>query len=584
MVKLQRLLLVVLALANPAPLLAQVDITIEVKGVSGVLAENVRLFLSIEQQKKHELFSEGRMHRLHKKATQEITLALQPFGYYKPTVKTELTQLGKHSWQASYTINPGPPLPVGGYEFTLSGEMNRDPFIQTELKSLHLQEGDVFDHSKYDAIKSALTKLAAERGYFDARFIRHIVEIDLDAYEARVTLAYDSGARYHFGSVTLKQDILNEELLRRYFPFEQEAPYELNALIDLQQAYNDSDYFHVVEVSPGDPKPDSLEVPITVTLTPRKPNIYSLGLGYGTDTGARAQFGWEKPRLNRSGHRLNTRLKIAEVGFSFTAQYRVSVLNPRTDQLIYSAGIVNQKTKASDSTVRTVGTSLNHSRGNWRESLALNFQQEEYTVADDSGVSNLLLPSINWSRIWGRRHIFTLDGLKLEFGFRGASQKVISNSDFIQFESRIKTIEPLGKRNRIILRGTLGSTLTNDFHKLPSTVRFFAGGAQSVRGYSYQSLGPKDENDKVIGGRQLLTGSVELEQSLNSKWGISVFYDVGNAFDKIGDREVLDVLEHGAGIALRWQSLIGPIRVALASAVSRESRPLRIHINIGPDF
>ena len=583
MVKLQRMLLV-LALANPTALLAQVDINIEVKGVSGVLAENVRLFLSIEQQKQHELFSEARMRRLHKKAAQEITLALQPFGFYKPAIKTELLRLEKDSWQASYTIDPGPPLPVGAYNFTLSGEMNKDPFIQTQLKSLHLSKGDVFDHIKYDTIKSALTKLAAERGYFNARFIEHLVEIDLDAYEARVKLDYNSGPRFRFGSVTLKQDVLNEDLLRRYFPFEQGSPYDLNELIDLQQAFNDSDYFNVVEVSPGDPKPDSLKVPVTVTLTPRKPNIYSFGLGYGTDTGARAQFGWEKPRLNRSGHRFNSRLKIAEVGFSFTAQYRVSILNPRTDQLIYSAGIVNQKTNVSDSTVRTIGSSLNHSRGNWRESLALNFQQEEYTVADDSGVSNLLLPSVNWSRIWGRRHIFTLDGLKLEFGFRGASQKVISNSDFIQFEGGIKTIEPLGKRNRIILRGTLGSTMTNDFHKLPSSVRFFAGGAQSVRGFAYQSLGPKDDNNKVIGGRQLLTGSVEFEQSLNSKWGISVFYDVGNAFDNIGDREILDILEHGAGIGLRWQSLIGPIRIALASAISREGQPLRIHINIGPDF
>lgn len=575
----QRWLLALLICFYSNTLFAQINVSVEIRGVNGVLADNVRLFLSIEQQKSHTLLSEGRLRHLHKKAQQEIVKALQPYGYYRPEIKTELTQSTPEQWQAIYTIDPGPALPVGEFNLIISEEINKDSEFQALIKELSLHKGDAFSHLKYENIKSSLARLAAERGYFSARFIEHRVEIDLDIYEARIHLHYDGGPRYRFGKVLLEQDVLKPELLQRYIPFERGAPYTLSELIDLQQALNDSDYFRTVEVSPGQPQVGSEEIPITVTLTPRKRHRYSLGLGYGTDTGARAKFGWDMPRLNRRGHRLNTEASVSQIGYGLSIHYRVPVLNPRTDQMVYSAGIINEKTDTSDSTVRTIGATLNRSRGQWRESVALNYQQEEYVIADVSGVSTLLMPGVNWSRTWGRNFIYTLDGLRFDIGLRGASKKLISDTDFFQLQGGIKAINPLGQRNRVIARGRLGGTWTQDFYQLPSSVRFFAGGAQSVRGYAYQSLGPVDDNGKVVGGRHLMVGSIEFERSLKGKWGVALFYDAGNAIDNIADK-----LERGAGFGLRWKSPIGPVRIDLASAVSRDDRPWRLHINIGPDL
>ena len=254
-------------------------------------------------------------------------------------------------------------------------------------------------------------------------------------------------------------------------------------------------------------------------LTPRKPNRYSLGLGYGTDTGARAKFGWEKPRLNRRGHRFNSEARISEIGYSLSAHYRVPVLNPRTDQMVYSAGVVKEETDASDSTVRTIGASLNRNRNAWRESLSINYQKEEYVIADERGASTLLLPGVNRSRIWGRKLIYTLEGLRFNIGMRGASKSLISDTNFFQLQGGIKAIHPFGSRGRIIAHGKLGSTWTEEFHQLPSSVRFFAGGAQSVRGYSYNSLGPEDNNGDVVGGKHLMVGSIEYEYNFGKKWG-----------------------------------------------------------------
>lgn len=575
----QRMLLTLLVFFCTASVFAQTRVNIVISGIDKPLEDNVRLFLSIEQQKDHALLSEGRIRRLHTKAVQEISRALQPFGFYRPVVTSELSLLKPESWQASYNIDPGLALPIKQFNFNISEEMGKDPEFQTLVQNFPLHPGDVFNHIEYENIKVSLARLASERGYFNARFTEHRVEIDLAAYTARIHLNYDGGPRYHFGDVLLKQDVLHDDLIRRYISFEQGTPYTLSQMIDLQQALNDSDYFRSVEVSPGVPQLDSREIPITVALTPRKPHRYSFGLGYGSDTGARAKFGWQIPRLNPSGHRFDTEAKISELGYSLTANYRVPVLNPRTDQMVYSAGVVNETTDTSESTVRTVGASLKRSHGNWRESISLNYQQEDFIIADESGDSTLLMPGINWNRTWGRDFIYTVDGLRFDINLRGASDKIISDTNFFQLQSGIKAIHPVGQHDRFITRGSLGSTWTDSFDQLPSSVRFFAGGAQSVRGYAYQSLGPVDETGQVVGGKHLMIGSIEYEHSFSSKWGLAVFYDGGNAIDNLDDK-----LERGAGFGFRWKSPVGPVRIDLASALTEDGRPWRLHINIGPDL
>lgn len=579
MYKTQRMLLALLACICTPTLQAQPRIDIVISLLEKPLEDNVRLFLSIEQQKDHALMSEARLRRLHKKAPQEIAKALQPFGYYRPVVTSDLSQISPDNWQASYIIDPGPALRIGQFDFSISEEMARDPQFQALIQKLPLHKGDIFNHLEYENVKASLARLASERGYFEARFIEHSVEIDLDAYEARIQLNYNGGPRYRFGEVLIEQDVLDEKFLQRYISFGKGDPYTLSQLIDLQQALNDSDYFRSVEVSPGQIQLDSNEIPVTVVLTPRKRHRYSFGLGYGSDTGARTKFGWQIPRLNTLGHRFDTEAKISELGYSLSANYRVPILNPRRDQMVYSAGVVNEKTDTSESTIQTIGATLNRSLNLWRESISLNYQQEDFVVADTSGDSTLLIPGINLSRTWGNNFIYAVDGLRFDISLRGASERLLSDTSFSQLQASIKSIHPLGQHNRIITRGTLGSTWTQEFEQLPSSVRFFAGGAQSVRGYAYQSLGPVDDNGEVVGGRNLMIGSIELEHHFSSKWSLALFYDGGNAIDNFSEK-----LERGAGFGFRWNSPVGPVRFDLASAISRDGKPWRLHINIGPDL
>lgn len=557
---------------------AQPVVKVDIKGIDTELETNVRLFLSIEQQRAHPLMSDGRIRRLHQKANAEIAAALQPYGFYQPEITSTLTEQEAHSWLASYVIDTGPGIPITEFNLNVGGEAGEDPAFKELIGKIAMKPGDIFVHPVYESVKSKLSGLASERGYVQAGFTTTRVEIDLKAYGARVYLDFDSGPRYSFGEVSLDQDVLEPELLQRYIPFQRGDPFSLGQVIRLQQALNDSNYFEVAEVSPAQPLADSQEIPINVSLTPRKNHRYNFGLGYGTDTGARAKFGWKMPRVNRRGHRIDSEIEVSEIGYNLGANYRVPVLNPRTDQLVYSISKEREKTDSNDSTLSSVGISLNHNRGKWREVLTLSYEREAFEVADDSGDSDLLIPGVSWTRTWGQEFINVLDGLRFDIGVRGASASLASDTDFLQLRGSIKFITSLGSRNRLLVRGSFGTTETPDFDLLPSSLRFFAGGSQSVRGYGYEDLGPTNDNGDVVGGKHLLTGSIEFEHFFNDSWGAAVFLDAGNAIDNLNDD-----LEQGAGFGFRWKSPVGPVRIDLANAISTD-QSWRLHVSIGPDL
>jgi len=578
-----RWLLLLLSLLYTSTILAQDYIYVEIHGVSSEFEQNIRLFLSIEQQREKSGMNEARVRLLHKKASKQIERAIQPYGYYQPTIESKLskglTESGAEQWLAVYTVNVGRAVIIDEYDFKINDAMELDPEFQKIIKKHSLYSGEVFNHVKYDKFKNDLALLAAERGYFNAKFTKHQVEIDLESFTADIKLHYEGGKRYRFGDVYLKQDVLNPDFLQRYIPFKKGDDYTFSAMLELQQALSDSDYFRTVEVSPGEVLQDKDDISVTVLLTPRKRNRYNVGVGYGTDTRARAKFGWEIPQLNKLGHRIKTEAKISELGYSFSAQYKVPVLNPRTDQLIYSTSIVNEQTVTSENTVRTIGVSLSYSRDKWREAIALNYQEEVFFIANQHDRSRSLIPGVSWIRIWGDDFINIFDGLRFDFSLRGASEEWFSDTNFVQAQGSLKGINPIGENNRLIAYGKLGSTWVDDFNDLPKSLRFFTGGSTSVRGYAYESLGPVNEGGEVVGGQYLMVGSLEFEHSFTKKWAAAIFIDAGNAINDLDDK-----LARGAGFGVRWRSPIGPVRLDLANALSRDDRPWRLHITIGPDL
>ncbi len=541
-----------------------------------LLLENIRGYLSIGQ--KSSRLSTGRIKGLHKRAKKEIKRALQAFGYYHVTVRAKLKRLKPKIWQAIYIINLGKAITITKVDIQILGEANNDKNFQ-QLK-LPLTVGETFKHLKYKQTKQLLRRLAEERGYFKAKFLKHEIRVDKQTYSAEISLIFDSKQRYRFGKIIFPKDWFDESLLQRYVTFKTGEFYTSSKFLAFKNALMYSGYFDRVDVEILRlAKTVNQRLPIKVKLGIRKKTKYAMGLGYGTDTGARGSLEWKRRYLNRYGHKFSLKATKAEIGESAIASYKVPKAWHQNQFFSITALYKNEHIITSDSKIFSLGVNKNHNN----KIIGIKYHDEAYTIGSDSGHAKLLIPSINWSYVNADDRIYTRQGYKVTMDLLGAIENLGSNTSFLQLRLNGKLIQPLFNKGRIITRGQFAysfvSLVKGEFNELPPSIRFFAGGDRSIRGYDYQSLGPKNAQGIVIGGKNLLIGSIEYEYQILDKYYLAAFYDVGNAFNDFSDP-----LKHGIGLGIRWRSPVGLIRVDVATALEEQGFPLRLHITIGPDL
>ncbi len=564
-------------LATPA--MGGVPLQVLVEGVDGEARENVLGYLGIEQNRTQEGLTEAQIQLLHRRAGDEIRAALEPFGFYRAEVEAALERLPDGSWIARYTVDPGEPVHYGTVAIVLEGDANADPTFAHLLAGLPIREDAPLRHADYDRARDALRRLATERGYLDARFTRRELRVDLDAYVASVELTLDSGRRYRFGSVRFDQDVLDEGLLRRYLPFAEGDPYHSGRLVELQNGLSASNYFGQVRVVPRTDAPVDGAVPVEVTLTPRKTQHYTFGIGYGTDTGARGRVSWEWRPANRLGHAVGAGVELAEQRKVGLVRYGIPMGDPRNERLDLTASLSEETSDTSFSRVKKVGGAWQLGDDRFRYILSLNFKREESETGGEEVDADLVVPGISATYIRADNKLRVGQGFRLEADFHGGSETLGSDVSFGQFGLLGKHIFTPWSDLRLIGRWELGTTWTDDFDSLPVSERFYAGGDESIRGYPWRSLGPFNDAGEVIGGPHIAVGSVELERYFTETWGVALFVDAGNAFD-----ESLDKVYVGTGVGVRWRTPIGGIRVDVAHGLDDDQGGWRLHLQLGPDL
>jgi translocation and assembly module TamA len=578
-------LVMLAAVAAPMSARAAESLRVEIDGLSGELRKNALANLTIEAKRKDKDLDESRIRRLHGQAPEEIQEALQPFGYYRVVVDASLRHDGT-TWVAHYKVEEGPQLKVASRDIQALGDGASDAGFQQVVRSFPLHEGEALMQVAYEAGKKAFDDYAAANGYLDGKFQVSQIQIDLATYTSSIVLHYETGPRYRFGPVRFHQHLLRPSLLQGYVRFKQGDPLSANQLLLLQESLADSTYFQRVEVVPRRDEAIGVEVPTDVNLLPARPQKWSAGLGYGTDTGPRASLGLELRHLNELGHRFTSEGKVSLVEKSFRADYLIPGAYPRTDVLDFTVAYADLRPKTSHSENLLVGPSYTYSLGRWRQALALDYQRTTYTVGLDKGTSGLVIPQDTWSRVYSDDRIYPSHGEKYTFMVRGGAKALASDVNFAQASADAKFVQSLDQRRRfrLISRANAGYTWTSDFHHLPPIERFFAGGDQSVRGYAYQGIGARDAKGNVIGGPDTVVGSVEVEYRLEQwqklqKFGVAAFYDAGTAGFSFGGG-----IQQGTGLGIFWISPIGLVRVYVATALSLPGHPLRLHLTIGPDL
>lgn len=562
----------------PGLVFAAPELKITIEGLPKELADAARGSLILQQYAGRDV-TNAQVRRLFKNGTREIQKSMEPYGHYQTSVESELKETPK-GFEAIYRVNLGPPTLVTESRVEVLGAGKEQRAVQRAIRRFAPAKGDRLDHGVYEQSKNAIESALLGAGYLRAEPKTHRVEVTRAANSATIDLSFTSGDRYRFGDVRFEENQFRPEFLERFIPWEPNDYYSPDKLLELQQRLVDADYFASVTVQPDLEQARVEGVPINVSLAPAKRSVYTAGVYFSTDTGPGARLGLDRRWVNDKGHKFKAELDNAERRQSASLGYQIPLPGPNEKSLNFGATYRDENTATSQSRLTRFAANETRRWMGFTRTLGLQYSSGTFEIADDQSYSTLLYAEGTLTKKVANNPTFPRRGYSLAFGTRFAAEGLVTDTSFSQFTADAKWIRGVARRQRVLLRGSVGAMAVDDFSQLPPELRFFAGGDRSIRGFDYQQLGTTNDAGKVIGGEFLAVASAEYEYFFLPRWGAAVFVDGGDAF-RSGEFD----LNIGAGFGLRWRSPVGMLRLDIAKPVSSDlADVIRLHISIGPDL
>ena len=555
----------------------------EVEGVEGPLLDNVNAWLGPAPESPEERLN------FVVSARDRVEQSLQALGYYRPHIDIAVDR-SKDKWRMLVSVSPNEPVRIRDVQMLLAGAAVSDPVFAELIDSLPLAVGNVFHHGRYEAFKRSLQALGQRRGYFDGRLTESQVRVDPVAGTADVSLHYDSGVRYDFGPLNYNAEQLEREQLNALKSFAEGDPYDAAALQQFQSQLQQTGFFASVIVGPQLNNRTGAVVPIDLELYPARRHSIDLGVGYSTDTEERLSVTWRTPRINRYGHSQETRIQYSPINPSGRVIYSIPLSHPLNDTLQLSVRVEENEFGDIDSDQAELSVRREVKGENWLYSYSLRGLNESWDVGDFAEESDYVLPGVTFSHKYRAGPLVNpLAGFSQFYSLEGGSESAGSDSDLVRAYANFVFVASLAEDHRLVLRSELGAVAISDRDRaqLAPSLNFFAGGSQSIRGYSYQSLGNEVEVEQddgtlktfVVGGERLITGSAEYQYSINETWRAALFADAGDAFDE-GEFDA----NYGVGVGVHYMTPVGAIKLELANPVGDDNPAWRFHINIGAEF
>ncbi len=407
------------------------------------------------------------------------------------------------------------------------------------------------------------------------------------------------GPRARFGGFRttgkLAFDVDHVEVLAR---FKRGELYDSRDVDDLRQALVATGLFSTVAVEPertGQPAPDNTQfVTMVVTQDAGPPRTLAASAGYGTGQGFRVEGSWTHRNLfpPEGAVDVSAVLGTQEQGASATFRRANAGKRDRTFQVGLQA--LRARTEAFDALTGRLFTRLSYdSTPIWRKT---------FTWAIGAEILGTVEEDYDFALAARDKRKFLIGGVTAQLGFdqtdslldptRGFRAQILVQPEgalsdgfrpYVRGQFDVSGYYPVGDSLVIAGRARIGSTAGVERFDLAPSRRFYAGGGGSVRGYGYQQLGPRDPDNRPLGGLSLTEVAAEVRYRFGD-FGVVGFVDAGQVYDKA----VPDFrgLRAGVGIGARYYTNFGPLRVDIATPVGRregESR-LNIYVSVGQAF
>ena len=531
-------------------------------------------------------------------AAEDAIAVLRSEGYYAYQVEPEVSEAEPP--RPLVKITPGPRFTLGGMGITWQGAPPASDVEAAAREALALHPGLPGRASDVIAAEGRVVATVQKRGYADAAAEPREVIVDHADHTVRPTYKIAAGALVRLDGLDIAQaGRTNPAWLRNLAPWKSGETYDPDDVAELERRLLDTSVYDSVTVAlaPAEKATNDGLRPVVVSLSERKPRTIEAGASYATTDGIGVNVRWTHyNRLRRADTmalygQLSDRDSRVGVDLSLphwlrpaqTLKTGVAAYRVRTDAYDETGFGVNADVTRRYGKTSYVTAGLSADYGQTKELSTGSGSGTLTTLGRDlitlQALGDVLLDRSN-------------DPLNPTHGWRLSARLEPTlilgdtNLPYLRVVTQGTYYLPLDKQARTVLaaRLRLGRILNGTVDQIPASQRFYAGGGGSVRGFPYQAVGPRLDDDTPRGGVFLFESSFEVRRDLTPKWGMAAFVDAG-AVGSSGPIDFQD-LAVGVGLGVRYNLGFAPIRVDVATPVARRKgeQPIQVYVSIGQSF
>jgi translocation and assembly module TamA len=569
----------ILLVCITAPALARLDYRVEIEAPRD-LKRVLEKGLNLERWRTDPEMDAERLKRLVDEAVRESREAAATEGYFSARVNAEVDSSGSE-WVVRLSIEPGERTRVHNVDIRYSGPAADDPEARAFLKRVRenwpLRPGLPFRQEDWDAAKRQAVRDLSGWRYAAAQITDSQASIDPQAHRAALTVELASGPPFRFGEMHVTgTKRYHDALVENLAPMRPGDTYDREKVVLYQRRLLESGYFASVQAEIDVQAELADAAPLRVSVIEAPKHHFESGVGYNTDVGPRMELRYTNQDVLDTAWRFHSTLNLDK---------KIQNLQANFDTPPRPGGVWNNVfTRARQQDIQNeitrelaVGVSQNYGASAAPSALIVSAHIEDQRI--EGGPADSRNAVYFGARKSFRRTdalVSPREGYVLSAEVGGAPSR-LSTRQFARGITSASFFIPVGRSGDLLLRGQAGAVLSQAREGIPSTFLFRTGGDQTVRGYSFESLGVQQDG-AIVGGRRLLVGSTEYTFWVGENWGIAAFVDAGNAWDS-GVRPSLAV---GYGLGARFRTPIGPIRADLA--YGEQTGDIRLHFSVGYGF
>jgi translocation and assembly module TamA len=578
-----------LALAGPARADIRYEVEIELKDLKDkTLSQSLQDASQLVALEDRPPVSDAALRRRVENDLPRLNEVMQAAGYWQAQLSYSIEAEGEKA-TVKVAIDPGPLFRLASVTFRTPAGGPLPELDQLGPGSFGLE---IDGPARSQPVVGAEQRIVDEYGHMGRPFAKvtdRKAVIDIATHTLRVTYTVEPGSAANFGPLDITGlERVDRDFVARRVAWKEGAPYDARAVETTRQDLVKTSLFSAVRISHADAPDEKGEVAMTLALTEGPPRSVGAGIAYNTNLGIGGQVFWQHRNLFGAGENLRVTAGAAEKQLALSLAFRKPDFIDKNQDGLANAGLLQQKTDAYDSRRAQIFLGI-------ERPLLPSLTLTGGLSLEDAKVTRSVIGSEDYSLVglpFVLRHDTTDDLLDPTIGSRQSLTLIPYHSisgpslEFLTSRIELRHYQRLDSTGRILLAGfgAVGSIVGTSRDDLPPDKRLYAGGAGSVRGYAYQHAGPLNDAGIPIGGSSSLELGVELRYRITDTIGVVPFVEGGNVYPtSLPDSARLF---WGAGIGVRYFTVIGPVRLDLATPFTHRpgDKPIEVYVSIGQAF